>query len=435
MILPKPKTNFVLCVWIAALLFSQTGFSGYEVSVRVSDENHTPVNHIFLRPDIPRRGEITQSEQFDPNGQFRIAPGAIVWAEGKSRRLFTPDIDSTRKDVYELTLTAESPLTIRCTDREGKNLRLDTFRPLYCTDSALQVSPVPHESGEDTSVTVFRSLPPGNYAIDVGASFADGLRSTTRLYANLVPGEAQTMDVLFGPPPIGSGEAILLNLREQGRGLNDQASESLWNQLPESERQLSVGAALDLVARMPCFLDYQDYFLYKLLTVSQTRESLPHLARIYAATPESRNTQVMKEFPFALATLGGNEAIPYLVNAARKSGLSSKRRSLAIMALNRIGTTESLTAWRDMCKNFRPRQRPEGFTHVDGMKSALELTLHALPESTNRPIPMSGATVDADFQLGKMRVTNEEGIGYVEYILHRQEDEWLVVDIGIELVI
>ena len=48
---------------------------------------------------------------------------------------------------------------------------------------------------------------------------------------------------------------------------------------------------------------------------------------------------------------------------------------------------------------------------------------------------MSGATVDADFLHGKMRVTNAEGMGYIEYILHRQEDEWLVVDIGIELVI
>ncbi len=226
-----------------------------------------------------------------------------------------------------------------------------------------------------------------------------------------------------------------MNLREQGRGLNDQAFESLLNQLPESEKQLTVNAALDLVTRMPCFLDYQDYFLYKLLTVSQTRESLPHLARIYAATPESQNTQVMKEFPFALAKLGGNEAIPYLVSAARKSGLSSRRRSLAIMALNRIGTAESLAAWRDLCKNFRPIQRPEGFTHVDGMKSALELTLHSLPEYSKKTIPMSGATVDADFRRGKMRVTNEEGIGYVEYILHRQEDEWLVVDIGLELLI
>lgn len=217
--------------------------------------------------------------------------------------------------------------------------------------------------------------------------------------------------------------------------LSKQAFESLWNQLPESEKELAVRAALDLVIQMPCFLEYQDYFLYRILNVSQTRESLPHLARIYAATPESRNIQVRKDFPFALAQLGGNEAIPYLVSAARKSGLSSKRRTLAIMALNRIGTTESLTAWRDMCKNFRPRQRPKGFTHVDGMKSALELTLHLLPESTIRPIPLSGATVDADFQHGKMLITNEAGIGCVEYILHRQEDEWLVVDIGIEVVI
>lgn len=435
MMLPKPKSNFVLCAWIAAVLFSQAGFSKNEVSVQVFDENRVPVNHIFLRPDIPRRGESKESEQTDPNGQFHIAPGTIVWAKGTSQRLFQPSIDRSQSDTHELMLTAESPLTIRCTDREGNNLRLDTLRPVYCTDSALQVSSVPHESGEDTFVTLFRSLPPGNYAFDVTAMSADGLRSTTRIYGNLTPGEAQTLKVLFGPPPSGSGEAILLKLREQGRGLTDQAFESLWNQLPDSEKQLSISAALDLVMRMPCFLDYQDYFLYKLLTVSRTRESLPHLARIYAATPESRNTQVMKDFPFALATLGGNEAIPYLVSAARKPGLSADRRSLAIMALNRIGTTESLTAWREMCNNFRPLKRPEGFTHVDGMRSALELTLHILPESTNRPIPMSGATVDADFQVGKMRVTNEEGIGYVEYILHRQEDEWLVVDIGIELVI
>src|SRR5690606_11556407 len=114
------------------------------------------------------------------------------------------------------------------------------------------------------------------------------------------------------------------------------------------------------------------------------------------------NDPIDRRFPFAVAELGGNEAIPYLMEAARNPDLSHKRRSLAVIAINRIGTEESLAAWRELSAPYLPKERPAGFTHADGMKKALEITLNAIPQSKTEHIPkMESAVVEEDYRTGK----------------------------------
>ena len=359
-------------------------------------------------------------------GRYEVLPHHLIWAQGTSRQLIGADPEEGDTLPREITLYSQSPLTITVVNGLGEPVSRASVAPLVDGDlphgQPSQEAPRTSPQGQ----CVFEWLPPGTYDFVVmpdrmSQVFYTGFRAT------VVEGEALEYRVLIAPYAKDSDLhqlAALEKVWSQQRHNGDFAEH--WKSLKKKERAAIAAASLERVAG-PFYLRSDQLLFDALVAVAtDSKEAVSHLMRHYREFPAAARHGVDINLAASIEALAGAEAIPFFTESVKNAMFPREARLHAVLALNRIGTPESLTAWRALRDAARllpeaPQAQPS-YTHEERMVESMILAMGLVNGKIDQRAKVRpGAQVADDYVTGTLHWTGGT------YQLRRFCDEWVPV--------
>lgn len=417
------------------------------IAVRVVDLNGQPVTRISLRPaahygyldtrqlpgpldHIPAPGAATTLLS-NAEGLYDLPLENLLWGDGTCRQWSGGAPRSGEASPRLITLTPEHRLTVHVNGHDGVPLAGISVAPYRKQLNPLVSGGSNSFPKTDTSGNLtYEGLPPGVYTLI--AHEPSKLQRSQLFQADLTTMSEATVTVSYGPPVEGSDEAVLEELfvewQKRPDQTDDKALKGLWERRSRRDRKRIQDAATARLAQ-PLLADIATLpFLAQLAVTAKMKKAVPDLMRHLPYFPENEAWQGAPAISNALADLAGNDVLPYFTQAMSPA-LDQRTRLAAIVAMNRIGTPESLAAWRALRDGARalpnaPQPQAE-YTHGERMaESMVLLTGYLSGVMPSVPLSSYGAEVDADYVTGRIWMMN------TNYVMHRYGDEWIPIEIG-----
>ncbi len=417
------------------------------VTIQVVDPEGKPIPRITIHPAEPYMftgsdGELGILDVVTaPNsaatvlssdgGRYDVPVNHLVAAEGTCRQYISRRKEKTEGTPRTIVLYPKHRLTVNVANAEGRPVPDITVAPYSGIDpfSGGMLHAFPRTDHNGT--VVYDDLPPGRYTL---VARAPGGGPDARLVlAELTEKADASVSVMYGPYAEGSPDARLDQLRSEWRNASGNDSLAnfapLWERHTKKERkQLTEAARARLKA--PVLADIETLpFLADLAVTAGMKNVTDDLGRHLTWLPPHLRYQSIPAVANAQALLGGNDAIPALLDRARDATMDSRERLVMMVAINRIGTSESLAAWKSLRDQARtmpnaPKAREE-YTHAERMEEAIVLTLAATRGALSiHAMGSYGAEITEDYNTGTIWV------GGTQYTLRRVGDEWFPVTIG-----
>lgn len=414
------------------------------IPIRVVNEAGVPVTRITLHPaayypevDSRHIKEVVDAFPMpgaaatirtNPEGIYDVPLHHFIWADGTSRAL-TGDVPAPGEtSPREIALGPAHTVRIQVEYPNGTatpDIGVTPYRGYLqqSMDGELYSLPKTDASG----ALVLEGLPAGRF---VFLAFRRNSDINSRLFlADLTRSTEVSVKVVFGPYAEDSDDALLDRLQDQWRNSPGKDTIStLWQAQPRKDRKRILSAATARLAQ-PILADIASLpFLSSLAVEAKMKDTVPAIMRNLPYLPNNSGWQYAPVIANALADLAGNASIDYFVQATNRD-TDPRTRLSAVVAMNRIGTPESLAAWRTLRDSARalpnaPQEKSE-YTHGERMAEAMTLVLGYL-SGTMMPLPNSteSAQVAADYATGRI------WLGNTDYGMRRYGDEWVPVEIG-----
>ncbi len=417
------------------------------VAIQVVDPEGKPIPRITIHPAEPYMFTGTDGELgildvvtapnsaatvlSNEDGRYDVPVNHLIAAEGTCRQYISRRKEKTEGGPRTIILYPKHRLTVNVVNAEGRPVPSITIAPYSGIDqfSGGMLHAFPRTDHNGT--VVYDDLPPGSYTLV--ARSAGGGPDARLVLAELTGKADASVSVMYGPYAEGSPDARLDQLRSEWRNASGNDSlvnfAPLWEGRTKKERkQLTEAARARLKA--PVLADIETLpFLADLAVTAGMKNVSGDLDRHLTWLPPHLRYQSIPAVANAQALLGGNDAIPALLDRARDATMDSRERLVMMVAINRIGTPESLAAWkllRDQARTMpnAPQARVE-YTHAERMEEAIVLTLAATRGALSiHAMGSYGAEIAEDYSTGTIWV------GGTQYTLRRFGDEWVPVTIG-----
>jgi hypothetical protein len=417
------------------------------VAIQVVDPEGKPIPRITIHPAEPYMFTGTDGELgildvvTAPNsaatvlssddGRYDVPVNHLIAAEGTCRQYISQRKEKTEEGPRNIILYPKHQLTVNVVNAEGGSVPDITIAPYSGIDqfSGGMLHAFPRTDHNGT--VVYDDLPPGSYTLV--ARSAGGGPDARLVLAELTGKADASVSVMYGPYAEGSPDARLDQLRSEWRNASGNDSlvnfAPLWEGRTKKERkQLTEAARARLKA--PVLADIESLpFLADLAVTAGMKNVSGDLDRHLTWLPPHLRYQSIPAVANAQALLGGNNAIPALLDRVRDATMDSRERLVMIVAINRIGTPESLAAWKNLRDQARtmpnaPQSRAE-YTHAERMEEAIVLTLAATRGALSiHAMGSYGAEIAEDYTTGTIWV------GGTQYTLRRVGNEWFPVTIG-----
>jgi hypothetical protein len=416
------------------------------IAVRVVDEAGNPVPRISLHPAacygyLDRRQALGPLDfllapgaattlQANPEGNYEVPLNHLIWADGTCRQWSGEAPAKGEILPRTITLYPARRLTVQVRGHGGDPLSGISLAP-YTRQGNLAASGTLHpfpQTDVDGKV-VFDGLPPAVYTLIAHLPLQE--QAGRLIQADLTGTDDVAVSVAFGIYPVDSGDALLEQLREAWqKAKTEEATNTLadlWKRRSRKDRKRIQEAATARLAA-PVLADIQALpFLAELAATAEMKDAVPDILRQWPYLPSFAAQEGRPVIALALAKLAGNSAMDYLTQATDPA-LDYTTRLSMIVAMNRIGTAESLATWRSLRDGARslpnaPQAKAE-YTHEERMAEAMRLVLGYLAGGMpEQPLAAGTAEVDADYTTGRI------GMGNSEFMMQRYGDEWVPVEI------
>ena len=361
-------------------------------------------------------------------GQYEVSPHHLIWAQGTSRQLIGSPPEGGETTPRVITLYPQSPLTITVENGLGEPVSHASVAPLV--DGHPPYSP-PAEQPPRTNLQgqcVFEWLPPGTYDFVVmpdrmSQEFYTGFRAT------VAEGEDVELQVIIPPyAPDSDWHQLTALESDWWRQRHEGDFAEFWKSLKKKQQRTIAAAALERLSG-PFYLHVQSLLFDAQVAATANEESaVVHLMRHYRDFPATMRHSRDGDLAKAIGALAGAEVIPFFAEAVKDETLTRQARLHAVLALNRIGTPESLAAWRALRDEARllpgAPQTQTTYTHEERMVESLILLLGLIEGKISlEKERQAHARIDEDYATGTFHWTGGT------YHVQRFADEWVPVDL------